>query len=367
VIDLTKALPPTDERLYNALQDAAAHAGPLLAHHGYHPIGLRALRVAIAARYEQRGVPTTPDQILVTSGAQQAIDLIARTNVRHREAVIVESPTYAGAMDSLRLAGARLVSLDVSAGPWDLAALEELIVQTGARLAYLMPDFQNPTGRYMPDDDRRELVRLCRRYGVTLVVDETLAEIVIDQPPPAAPVAAHDRAEGVVTVGSLSKSVWAGLRVGWIRSHPRQLAALAATRSAADLGGAPLEQLAAAALVPQLDDLMDARRDALRLQRDAVLDAAGKLGWRVVTPGGGLSAWASLPGASASLLADVAYRHGVLVVPGPRLSPDGVLDRFVRLPYGLPVGTLDTAVARLAQAWREMPDQERPDGMLQVV
>src|SRR3712207_6084388 len=126
-------------------------------------------------------------------------------------------------MDSLRLAGARMVSLDVSSGPLQLDALQALVTQTGARLAYLMPDFQNPTGRLMRDAQREELVLLCRRHGITLIVDETLAEIALEPDAVARPIAGHDSSDGVLTVGSLSKAVWAGLRVGWIRASPRQV------------------------------------------------------------------------------------------------------------------------------------------------
>jgi DNA-binding transcriptional MocR family regulator len=237
VVDLTKASPAADDRVVAALERAASQAAAaLLGQHGYQSLGLRSLRAAVAARFESRGVPTSPEQILITAGAQQAIDLVVRTMIRRRETIVVESPTYAGALDSLRLAGARMVSLDVSAGPWELDVLESLFVQTGARLTYLMPDFQNPTGRLMSNDAREELARLCRRHGVTLIVDETLAELALDATTTAQPVAAFEPSDAVLTIGSLSKAVWAGLRVGWIRATPARSArspALAARRTCA--------------------------------------------------------------------------------------------------------------------------------------
>ncbi len=367
LVDLSKASPLADEWVIAALQDAASQAAILLNHHGYHPLGLQSLRAAIARRYELRGVRTAPEQILVTAGAQQAIDLLLRTFVRTRETVVVESPTYPGAMDSLRLAGARMVSLDVSTEPWQLEALETLLIQTGARLAYLMPDFHNPTGRFMGDEQRKELVRLCRRHAVMLIVDETLAEVRLDPREAGRPVAAHDPADAVISIGSLSKAIWGGLRIGWVRASPRHVAALAATRTAADLGGAPIEQLAATSLLATLDEYLETRKEAVLSQRDTVVAAVRRLGWEMEVPSGGLSAWVRLPVTSSSLLADAAYRHGIVLIPGPRLSPDGALDRYLRLPYSLSADTLEAALERLASAWDGLVHVESHDRVLQVV
>ena len=367
VIDLTKAAPRADDQLVEVLQQAAAQAPTLLGHHGYYELGIGPLRNAVAQRYEQRGIPTTPEQILITAGAQQGIDLLVRSLVRHRDAVIIESPTYAGAMDSLRLAGARMVSLDISSHPWRLDALEILLKQTDARLAYLIPDFQNPTGQLMPDAAREELVLLCRRHGVTLLTDDTLAEVTIDPGPLPLPLAAHDASEAVISIGSMSKAVWGGLRVGWIRASPRQITALAAIRTTASLGGTPIEQIAAASILPELDEYLAERRPALAAQRDTLVHAVTRIGWQVTRPSGGLSAWVTLPQTSSSLLADVAYRHGVLLIPGPRLSPDGALDRFLRLPYSFPIPTLVTAIERLEIAWNEIRGRTGGDRHVQAV
>ena len=358
-LDLTKASPTADAAIVRALEDAAGRAAELLGQQGHYPLGLARLREAVAERYRSRGVPTAPGQILVTAGAQQALDLVARSLVRRGDRVIVESPTYPGAMDSLRLAGARLVSLDVSAAPWDPEALRELVVQTGARVALLTPDFHNPTGRLMAAAERERVVALCRDLGVTLVVDETLAEVTLDDDDAGpAPVAAHDRAGDVISIGSLSKALWAGLRVGWIRASRPQVAAFAVTRRAADLGGAPLEQVAATALLEDLDAHLARRRPALVEQRDAAVAAILRAGWSTAVPGGGLSAWARLPSGSSSVLAAEAERDGVRIDPGPRLSPDGALDRHLRIPFSLPPATLHTGVDRLAAVWRRCVGRE---------
>lgn len=352
MVDLSKAAPGADADVIAVLRATAEQAEMLLGDTGYHPLGLENLRSQIAARYTGRGLPTTSAQVLVTAGAQQAVDLLLRTFVRRREAVIVESPTYPAALDSLRLAGARIVGLDVSTAAWRLGALDDLIEQTGAQFAYLIPDFQNPTGHLMDDADRAALVRICRSRGVMLLIDETLVEVALDPRTSPRPVACHDRADTVLSIGSLSKAVWAGLRVGWIRASAQQIAAVARTRTAADLSGAPFEQLAGALLMADLDSLLERRRGALVAQRDAVIDAATDAGWTTVAPGGGLSSWIRLPHGSASQLADVCYQQGIILTPGPRLSPDGALDRYLRLPYSLPADALTDAVGRVASAWR---------------
>lgn len=355
MVDLSKAAPAAGRETVRALQRAAEGIEGLIEDDGYHPRGLASLRAAIAARYEARGAPTSPEQILVTAGAQQAIDLLVRTLVRRREAVLLEAPTYPGAIDSLRHARARMVSLDLSAEPWDLGAVSALISQTDARLAYVIPDFQNPTAHLMPNHQRAELVRLCRQHGVTLIVDETLAEVALEPHESTQPMAAHDPSEGLISIGSLSKVAWGGLRIGWIRASRRQVTAFAAMRTTADLGGPLLEQMAARELLANLDRCLAERLPALRQQRDALVSTVRALGWKLTVPHGGLSVWVRLPYGSSSLLADVAYHQGVLLTPGPRLSPDGALDRYLRLPFTLPVAQIQAAIGRLGRAW-EVPD-----------
>ena len=206
----------------------------------------------------------------------------------------------------------------------------------------------------MDDAARERLVLLCRRYGVTLIIDETLADVVVEPGPAASPVAAHEPSGAVLSIGSLSKSVWPGLRVGWIRASPAQVGALAALRATNDLGGPVVEQLAGTALVPEQERVAAARQPRLRAQRDALIGAATALGWRTETPRGGLATWVELPTGSSSLLADVAYRRGVVVIPGPRFSADGALDRYLRLPYTLPEETIRAAMQRLGSAWEDI-------------
>jgi DNA-binding transcriptional MocR family regulator len=185
------------------------------------------------------------------------------------------------------------------------------------------------------------------------VVDEAMAELDLDGGPPP-PVAAYDPAgETAISIGSMSKGFWAGLRIGWVRAAPALVHRLVAARASLDLAGPVIEQLVAAELLRRADEILPARRDQLRARRDA-LAAALPPQWRFVTPAGGLCLWVELDAPRSTALAAIADRHGVRVAAGPRFGVDGAFERFVRLPFTLPEESLREAAARLAVAWRSV-------------
>jgi DNA-binding transcriptional MocR family regulator len=342
------AVPPGfDECVAAAVAELPRHtSGP-----GYEPLGLAVLRRAIAARYTDRGVPTLPEQILVTTGGQHALWLVLQTFVRPGDPVLVESPTYPHALDALRLARARLVPAGVNAG-WDLELIAGGMRQGAARFAYLIPDFQNPTGRLMDDDDRAALVATARATGTYVVSDETFAELAVDDVPRPRPLAAHDTDGRVISIGSVSKLVWGGLRIGWIRAGQALVRRIAEARDAVDLASPVLEQLIVAELLGRVEPIVAARRASLRERRAALIAALrGELpGWEFTVPPGGLSLWVRLPGISSTALAAAAAPQGLHIVPGTAFGVDGVLDDHLRVPYVLPPEELREAVARLAAA-----------------
>ena len=173
-----------------ALDDIARTAvGDLprwLDHHGYDPLGLPPLREAIAARYTARGLPTRPEQIIVSNGALQAIDLTIRAVLRRAQKVLVEIPSYPAALDALRAAGARLVAVPVGASGWDLGMLRAVAREQEPALAYLIPDHQNPTGAVMDTASRRRALHDLERAGSHVVIDETFSELWLDGPDGAA-------------------------------------------------------------------------------------------------------------------------------------------------------------------------------------
>ncbi|KQU07343.1 DNA-binding transcriptional regulator [Rhodococcus sp. Leaf7] len=361
VIDMTHAAvtAPSEEvtRAYTAALEAlpAYYTG-----HGIEPVGIVALRRAIARRYDERGLPTSPDQIMVTSGAQQAWRLLLEVLVSPGDRVVVDHPTYPNALEAIRRTAARAVPVPLrpsgdSARRWDLDAIRDAASQTGARMAYVLPDFHNPTGALLDADGRAELASNARRTGTTLVVDESMADLWLDEAPPP-PVASVGHPSTVVTVGSASKSYWGGLRVGWIRAAPSLISRLATSRAAVDIGTPIMDQLACAALIERHDEVVVPRRAELRRNRDALTAAlADRLpDWTYDRAPGGLSLWLQMPTATSTALAAVAPSHGVAVAAGPRFGVEGAFERYVRLPYAENGDRLIAAVHRLETAYMSL-------------
>lgn len=256
--DLAHAAPAAPaEALRAAAAAAVRDLDALLAGHGYDLGGHRTLRAAVADRYTARGLPTSPEQVLVTAGGIHGLHLALTLLAAPGDRVLVEHPTYPNALGTVAARGARAVPVPMAPGPdggsrWDLDLLTSAVRDAAPRLAYLIPDFQNPTGALLGDADRARLVELARRTGTTLLVDETLADLALDGQD-VTPLAAHGAADSplVLTVGSASKTFWGGLRTGWIRTSAAMVRRLAAARSGVDLGGPALEQLVVARLLAE--------------------------------------------------------------------------------------------------------------------
>ncbi|MGW6577507.1 MocR-like transcription factor YczR [Streptomyces sp. NPDC054945] len=325
---------------------------------GYHPFGLPDLRGAVADRFTRRGLPTRPEQILVTAGAQQAFSLVVSLLCRPGDRVVTENPTYANALDALRHARLRTGSIAVSDAGWDLEIAESTLRQTVPRLAYVIPDFHNPTGALMPPEQRLRLLAATRATGTWLVVDETIADIALDVPAPAplASLAPRGGADHVITIGSLSKTHWGGLRVGWIRASAKMITELTAVRVSADMTGSVLDQLVALPLLDHMDRELPARLAQLRSRREALVRALQRYTpeWSWQVPPGGLSLWVDLGESVSSALSERAAAAGVHIGRGARFGVDpGTFEHRLRIPYTLPEDRLDEGVRRLAQAFHE--------------
>jgi len=349
--DFSKATMPAIPEVLPASRLAAEQLSAYLGESGFDPMGLLVLREAIADRYTARGLPTGPDQVMVTIGAQHAISLIARTVMARGDRALIENPTYPHAMDALKTAGARLVPVSVtSEDGWDELALEQAIQRTSPSLGYVMPDHHNPTGRSMDAALRERLLGLAARHGTTIVADETMAELGLDGQPPTLPLAAHGSA---ILVGSVGKSVWGGLRIGWIRADRTIIQRLARARSSGDLGSPMLEQLIVANLLRDFEPILEARRAYLRAGRDrlAALLAERLPEWHVPHTSGGLTSWVGLGEPVSSQLAIAARNEGLVIAAGPRFGIDGAFERFIRIPFSLSAEETEGGVDALARAW----------------
>ncbi|WP_299033153.1 PLP-dependent aminotransferase family protein [uncultured Pseudokineococcus sp.] len=359
-VDLTYASPAGPPEVADAYAAALEALPRMLPGHGYVAGGLADLRARVAERMTARGLATTAEQVLVTTGASGAISSALRAVLSPGDRVLVEHPTWPNALDKLGVLGARAVPVPRDpAGPAATgfpAALHRAARETAPAMAYLMPDFSNPTGAVMTPDERGRAVASLQQHGVVVLSDETLADLALDpddDPGERPPLAACGPPGAVLTAGSLSKSVWAGLRVGWLRGEPALLAQ-AASWASRDHGALPvLDQLAACVLLDGLDAGLVGRRERLREQRDALVDAlrARLPSWEVPRPPGGLSLWCRLPsGTSSSVVADAAERHGLYLATGSRFGTGHAFDDHLRLPFTQPVPVLLEGVERLVRA-----------------
>jgi DNA-binding transcriptional MocR family regulator len=338
--------------------------------YGYFPAGYPPLRHAVARYLESRGVPCTEDEILITAGAQHAISVIVQTFVRRGDPVVIEDPTYPGSIDLLSAAEARVHPVPLGPSGLRLGALWEAIQRSLPRLVYLVPSYHNPTGRLMSQPPRQEIARLAEHLQVIVVEDNSLAEIRIGPKPPP-PIAAFAPSAPIVTVGSLSKLFWGGLRVGWIRAPGRLLAPLLRVKGNDDLGSSVPGQVIATALMDEVDRAAEFRHTQVTARMEALSGALREAlpSWSWEPPGGGLSLWIRLPFGSAVELAQIAQRHGVAVLPGPATSNQGGWVDHLRLPYIHPPDVLREGVSRLALAWDEYEAMSgrRPNTMRVVV
>ncbi|GAA2897947.1 putative GntR-family regulatory protein [Actinoplanes cyaneus] len=332
---------------------------------GYHPAGHPLLRAALAARYSALGVPTTASQILVTTGGQQGLALLARALIAPGAEVLVQAPTYPGALEIFRESAAALLPIRIGT-----RAYGDGLARRPA-LAYLIALCHNPTGRTMPPAERQEVVDAALRAEVPLVVDDVLADLSFPAPaapamsavpaasavpavPAAVPMAAlAPEADELITVGSLSKLVWGGLRIGWVRAQPALISRLARLKAVIDLGSGVLDQLAAVELIDRLDELIGERSRLLAARHDHLCAELREHlpEWRFERADGGQTLWVRLPHGDAASYAQAALRHGVAVLAGGSLDPSGASLDHLRIPFVAEPEVLSAVVRSMAGAW----------------
>jgi DNA-binding transcriptional MocR family regulator len=340
--------PPELVKAYSAMLPRLAAATGI----GYHPTGLPELRQALADRYSQRGTPTRPEQILVTSGGQQALSLLARAFVAPGDPVLVEAPTYPGALEVFHEQAAKLHTLPVG-----MAGFEAAVRQRRPALAYVVPTFHNPTGAVLSPLQRQHLAVVAARAGVPLIEDEILTDLAFPEtePPSAGP-------DSVISIGSLSKVLWGGLRIGWVRADEPIISRLARFRAVHDLGGNVPAQLAATVIVAELDELRQRRAVQLNANHDLLVSALAEHlpDWIVPPVSGGQTLWIRLPYGDSASYAQVALREGVAVLPGDGLDASGGSRDRLRVHFQADITDLVAGVHRLASAWKAYrPPEQR--------
>lgn len=355
LLDLTIAVPTLTEAHRARLERASAGA---FADSGYYPLGLPELRVFLAGLYARGGLPTIPEQVIVTSGAQQAITLTAQTFLNRGDLALLETPTYFGAIDAFRAAGAELRGLRVGPEGVSPDALRAAL-PLGPRLAFLTPTFQNPTGSVVPVRGREHLAAWIAGAGLPTIEDDTLLDLEFEGTPPPR-IASFVPEAPIINVGSLSKLFWAGLRLGWLRAPRSLLPALVQAKTLADFGSALPSQVIALNLLRDLGTLRQERRAAVQPARDTLVGLLREHlpGWTFIPPAGGQFLWVQLPTIQAAAFTHFAHRYGVRLFPGAAMGLGEVPDSFVRLPFTLPPEQLPEAVSRLRAAWEAYRERQ---------
>lgn len=348
VTDLARAVPEAVHGMLGAVDAARVRLPACLGHTGYDAFGIEEARARIAQRYTDRGLPTNPEQVLVTGGAMTGLVRLFERIAGPGTGCFVEQPSYANALRAL--ADARLRPLPVPMTPegWDLPAMETVLRNGDAGLGYLLPDFHNPTGHRLAAQDRQRLGRMVRRSGIPVVVDETMCELDYapgEAPPPMAAFAPRQ----VITLGSMSKSHWGGARLGWIRAERALLERVARP----ELGVSVFGQLLLAELL-ELD--LTERRAMLAQRRDALVAALRERcpRWRFTVPDGGLSLWCGLPDPVSTRLVLAAEAAGIWLVPGGRFAAHGGLEHRIRIPFSLPAEQLTGCVRTIAACYERL-------------
>lgn len=362
IIDLAMSITePAADLVEQALARAHEEISTLLRQRIPMPLGLQTLRKAVADFYSASGTRTSPDQVLITTGAQQALSLITALFVHRGDPVLVENPTYFGALEVFRFAGARMSPLPVERDHVDPEVLSRKIAAVRPRLVYLTPTGHNPTGATMPTVARQRIARDAENHDIPIIEDDTLGDLLLKGAKPPS-IASYSATAPILTVGSLSKLVCCGLRIGWIRGPISIVTRLAKLKSAADLGSSHISQVIAAELFSLVPSIRKQRSVELRAKRDLVFETMRSRGvdWSFPEPQGGMSLWLRIPGADTQVLAQVALRHGVGTVPGNLFSVDESHSEFIRLPFLLPMGTLQVGVERLIDAWKELDLSPQP-------
>ena len=367
-VNLAVAALSAGPEIHQAYSQALKIMPEHLSNTGYDQQGLALLREAIARRYSERGLPTRSDEVMIVNGALSGFALVLRLFTGPGDRVVVDAPTYPMALSAIQGASCRPVSVALPQQGWDCDGLAATIAQTAPRLAWLMPDFHNPTGRCMDSATRQRVADIAAQTRTTLVVDETMVDLWYDAPPPP-PLAAFNPDAPVITIGSAGKSFWGGLRIGWIRASSRTIASLVQARDSLDLGSPLLEQLACCWLLENEKGLLPSRRAMLATRRDmcGALMAEYFPHWRFTPPEGGLSFWVELPGMLATLFSVRAESRGIHIGTGTRFGLAGAFDRYLRLPFTLSDEELRSAFTTLQPLWHSLTEQKESFRLRKII
>jgi 2-aminoadipate transaminase len=318
------------------------------------------LRAAVADRYVARGLPTRPEDIVITTGSQQGLSLLSTTLVDPGDVILVESPSYLAALQCFALAGATLVEVPSTGDGVDVEVLADLARRHRPKAFYTVPTFHNPTGRTLSAQNRAEVVAAAEQFGFRVIEDDPYTELRYSGDPVPSMATMTD-SEHVICAGSFSKILAPGLRLGWVRTDPTTKPALVVAKQAADLHTSTLDQAAAAHYLAagRLDASIARSRLEYGRRRDTMLATLPQAlpadsSWN--HPDGGMFVWVTLPAEldSTELLGH-AISHEVAFVPGAPFFARSPQRNTLRLSFiTYPSATIEEGLSRLGTAFAQL-------------
>ncbi|MDI9333879.1 MAG: PLP-dependent aminotransferase family protein [Cytophagales bacterium] len=352
-------------------QALGASAGAVLqygATEGYNP-----LRAELSKHMASKGVTVSPDGLIITTGSQQALDLIGKTMIDEGDKVIVEAPTFLATIQCFRLYGANVIGAPIDADGVQVDKLEQLIIQHQPKLVYLIPSFGNPSGALLTQERRKRILALAVQYKVLVVEDDPYGELYFDESPSAAAprsmLSLTDEVAGsrdwLAFAGSFSKVMSPGLRVGWLIAPPELLAKATMCKQFSDAHTSNLSQaiaanyLAAGAMPSSVAKVRRVYAARARTMAECLTAELGDA-IRFTAPQGGMFFWANLTGArgqstDVAALAKAAIDNHVAFVPGAPFFAHDADMTALRLSFATANEDLiREGVARLGRAFRSL-------------
>ena len=350
LLDLRWATTAGPADLIQVVRAACHDALPAALHgDGTTGAGLDALTERLAHYLTRSGLATRPGQLTLTSGAMTGLRLVLDVAGPPGGLAVTETPSYPGALRMLAQQKRRTLGWPAGAADWDCGYLARLLRAGSPGVLYVQPDDHNPTGATMPPSTRETIGRIAAAAGWLVVADETMRPLHLAGDPAASLAAADHR---VIVVSSLSKTVWGGLHLGWIRAPAGLTRQLRNAAAATGAGPSALDQITAAQLLPSLDPVIQRRKRLLteNLQHlEHRLRGMGQARLRWHSPAGGITLWLDLHPRSSHEVVRECARLGVLLEPASTYAVDGRDDRHLRIPFTVPPPTLDRVADALTQ------------------
>lgn len=322
---------------------------------GYHPLGIPELRGAVATHLSQRGIPTTLNQVIITTGVQQAAHIIFSVFAPTGHPVAVESPTWNGVLDILRMLGGVVLPLPVDEEGVVLRDITRLGRTSNLRALWMSSGYHNPTGVEVSRARVQEAARLASDTRTPVIEDVTLRDLGVEPGDAPHTVAHYAPTAPVITVGSLSKLLCPILRLGYIRAPENVVRQLARQKTVWDNGTSLLPQIVATRLLSDWRTIAEERRHVAAINLSIATEAIRHLlpDWTFRTPDGGLALWATLPGGDSRQFAQRALRERVEILPGTIFHWGEPADSSIRISLTPPRDEMAEGMRRLIRAWEK--------------